>query len=78
MKKTAAISVLLLCAVLVLIERARSAPLQATGAQRQAGAGNIVSFRITSGDKQERLSNYSGGIAMSEGQAPDRAVAFWC
>ncbi|MGI8744345.1 MAG: hypothetical protein ACR2NN_17580 [Bryobacteraceae bacterium] len=68
MKKIAAISILVLCAVLVLTERTRSAPFQATGAQPQARSGNILTFRITFGDKQERTSDYSGNITMSDGK----------
>ena len=64
MRKIGMLSIIALLAILALIPRDRSAPVQAPGPLPD----KTLSFRIVFGEKQERLEDYSGSLTLIEGK----------
>jgi len=64
MRRIAILSIISLIAILALIPRDRSAPMQAPGPL----SDKTLSFRIVFGERQERLEDYSGSLTLNQGK----------
>jgi len=64
MRRIGIISIISLIAILALIPRDRSAPMQAPGPL----SDKTLSFRIVFGERQERLEDYSGSLTLNQGK----------
>ena len=64
MRRIGMLSIIALIAILALIPRDRSAPMQAPGPLPD----KTLSFRIVFGERQERLEDYSGSLTLSQGK----------
>ena len=64
MRKIGMLSIIAIIAILVLIPRHQSAPMQSPGLL----IDKTLSFRIVFGERQERLEDYSGSLTLSEGK----------
>lgn len=64
MRRIGMFSIIALIAILALIPRDRSAPMQAPGPLPD----KTLSFRIVFGERQERLEDYSGSLTLNAGK----------
>jgi len=64
MRRIGVLSIIALTAILALIPRDRSAPMQEPGPLPD----RTLSFRIIFGERQQRLEDYSGSLALSQGE----------